>query len=956
MVKTLADFAKLLNDVKRDEFKTDKYKITEGKLLHFCNPKTVPNRFKTFYIRKKSGGLREINAPCYQLGSLLYILNIVFKAVYTPSESAMGFTENRSVVSNASMHIGHHYVFNIDLENFFPSIPQARVWARIQLPPFNLTQKVANVVAGLCCHPNTEKSANVLPQGAATSPLLTNAICDTLDRRMRGVARRFGLHYSRYADDMTFSSMHNVYQEGSDFRVEIKRIIEGQGFKMNDKKTRLLRDGERQEVTGLTVNQSVNVTRKYVHDLRWILHCWEKEGYGKTYAKFYNFYKRTKGYIKKGEPVMENVIDGKLNYMRMVKGSNNPTYRKLLRRFEKLQGVVFEDTETYKGKSYVYVYSYSVSEFKRLFNTDLILTVSVKNKLVAKCQIEERSKVLAISRKTQKFLCKDLAKKLPEDKIESKELNKCFITLCRAKGKNFWLITMDEMKRSKCQSLINVDIDVDTLLEIWKKDGIYDAADALHYAVTERMPISFWDGHDTSKKAYQNRESMPAAPDGKRPEKLANINTCSDSEHIEEKKSDPSGMKSSLNEEGMKDMLSKEVSELIYYFTHNKNLTRLQQVSRNRLLARDCMASGVREESDSESKASSGKESLEIGTDQTQKDKTDGIRYVSPSHLHSFLYRFNQDPILKYTCHEIDTDEVIASINEICGTQQYDFQKHATKIRERLSSLLSEFISERKFLDKKFIGMLCAYVGISQKEWSSLNIKTSWNSSDIISWSKTHMGIVLSPGRNIARKQKNNGFKLERALRSNLTGNRILTFRDLVIYFKSLFHIRRDNPLKKIIEYVDDRPNIKNKNISIFFSNFSDDIELFTDVDKLVQAYKVILRIFRDANKGGQLDIDVSFYESDGCVYFTIYDKNHIYGKSLSATIKRIGESQTNLIKNQINGLCDLYIEAEFPNKEFARIGLWTKASKPIGNGDIPNIPVERLHNATGVKYILKFN
>ena len=406
-VKTLANFAKLLNDVKIDEFNTEKYKITEKQLLHFCNPKTVPNRYKTFYIKKKSGGLREINAPCYQLGVLLHILNIVFKAVYTPSESTMGFTEERSVVTNALAHIGHHYVFNIDLENFFPSIPQARVWARIQLPPFNFPREVANVVAGLCCHTNGDSTGNVLPQGAATSPLLTNAVCDTLDRRMRGVAKRFGLHYTRYADDMSFSSMHNVFQEGSDFRTEIKRLIEEQGFKMNDKKTRLLRDGERQEVTGLTVNQRVNVSRKYVHDIRWILHCWEKDGYGKAYALFYDYYKRTKGYIKKGEPVMENVIGGKLNYMRMVKGENNTTYRKLLERFTKLQGLVFVDTETDKGKSYTYVYSYSIPEFKKLFKTELTLEVSTKNKLIGKCQIEERDKVLAISKKTQSYLCKD---------------------------------------------------------------------------------------------------------------------------------------------------------------------------------------------------------------------------------------------------------------------------------------------------------------------------------------------------------------------------------------------------------------------------------------------------------------------------------------------------------------------------------------------------------------------
>ena len=316
-MKTVGHLASLLYQIKCDEFGTKKHKITAKQLRYFSMAKT-PKRYKTFQIRKKSGGIREINAPCYQLKVILYFLNKLLKAIYTPNESAMGFAEGRSVVTNAQQHIGCHYVFNIDLENFFPSIPQSRVWKRLQLPPFNFSQEIANVVAGLCCHPNAEGTMNVLPQGAATSPILTNAICEKLDRRMRGVAKRFGLHYSRYADDMTFSSMHNVYREGHEFRLEIKRIIEEQGFKMNDKKTRLLRNGRRQEVTGLTVNSSVNVSRKYIKYLRWILHIWEKEGYAKAYSEFYPRYKHDKGYIKKGEPIMENVIGGKLNYLRMV--------------------------------------------------------------------------------------------------------------------------------------------------------------------------------------------------------------------------------------------------------------------------------------------------------------------------------------------------------------------------------------------------------------------------------------------------------------------------------------------------------------------------------------------------------------------------------------------------------------------------------------------------------------
>ena len=510
-VECLADFVKLLNDVKTSEFKTTKHTITKKQLSHFCNPKIVPNRYKTFLIKKKSGGLREINAPCRQLGILQYILNIVFKAVYTPNSSAMGFTEGRSVVSNASVHAGHHYVFNIDLENFFPSIPQARVWKRLQLPPFNLKKEIANVVAGLCCHPNSEKTMCVLPQGAPTSPLLTNAICDKLDRRMCGVAKRFGLHYSRYADDMTFSSMHNVYQEGSDFRVEIKRIIEDQGFKMNDKKTRLLRDGARQEVTGLIVNQITNVTRKYVHDIRWMLHCWEKDGYGKAYALFYRYYKCTKGYVKKGEPVMENVIDGKLNYMRMVKGEHNSAYRKLLERFNKLQDIVFVDNETDKGESYVYVFSYAMAEFEELFKTSITLEVSPKNKLIGKCTIDDREKIISISKSTKEFLCGQIEQKKQGETINADSLSKCFVTLCRSKGKNFWLITKSEMKRSKCLSVLNVNIDIDNLLDVWEHEGIVEAADLLNnsiFKVTSASKKPEPNNIDKEKKSISSKQKV----------------------------------------------------------------------------------------------------------------------------------------------------------------------------------------------------------------------------------------------------------------------------------------------------------------------------------------------------------------------------------------------------------------------------------------------------------------
>lgn len=503
-IKDLTDFVRLLNEIKSDEFGKSSSKITKGQLLHYSYYKIVPNRYRTFHIKKKSGGLREINAPCRELSTLLYLLNILFKALYTPGSSVMGFAEGRSVVMNASMHTGHHYVFNIDLENFFPSIPQGRVWARLQLPPFKFPVEVAKVVAGLCCHINEEGTQCVLPQGAPTSPLLTNAICDKLDRRMHGVARKFGLHYSRYADDMTFSSMHNVYQEGSDFRKEIKRIIEDQGFKMNDKKTRLLRDGQRQEVTGLTVNENVNLTRKYIRDIRCILHVWEKEGYEKAYAYFYAIYKKEKGYIKKGEPIMENVIGGKLNYMRMVKGERNAAYKKLLARFNKLQDVAFVDTETEPNKSFVYVSSYSMKEFKEYFRTPISMEISDNNNLVVKCQIGGKDKSLSVSKSTQKALCPNLDQLNPGDCVKSPLLDNCFVSLCVSMGKNFWLVTTSEMKRSRCFNILNANIDIDRLLDVWEKEGINKAAILFKEFITSKDKSALKIGENNPNTIIRN--------------------------------------------------------------------------------------------------------------------------------------------------------------------------------------------------------------------------------------------------------------------------------------------------------------------------------------------------------------------------------------------------------------------------------------------------------------------
>lgn len=368
------DLLNLLNRIKIDEieelgFDASKYHpFTMRHINYYCNPNNVFHRYRQFHIRKKSGGTRVITAPRNRsFMMILQAVNEILKAIYTPSDYAMGFTEGRSVVSNATIHKCQNYVFNIDLKDFFPSVEQFRVWKRLQLKPFNFPKQIANIIAGLCSmrqtreiidetkeHENDKRYKYVLPQGSPVSPIITNMICDTLDRRLAGLAHRFGLCYSRYADDITFSSMHYVYSPNGKFRTELCRIISDQGFTLNEDKTRLQKVGARQEVTGIIVSKKLNVTKKYVRDIRNILYIWDRYGYTAAIAKFLPKYKAAKGHVKKGNPDLQNVIDGKLMYLKMIKGEEDSVYIKLYTKFQSLvnRDTSLDKTNTY-GISYV---------------------------------------------------------------------------------------------------------------------------------------------------------------------------------------------------------------------------------------------------------------------------------------------------------------------------------------------------------------------------------------------------------------------------------------------------------------------------------------------------------------------------------------------------------------------------------------------------------------------------
>jgi RNA-directed DNA polymerase len=336
------DFVSLLNYVKStlhmDNEDNDEYPDFK---VHHINQYTFSHfgklRFKKFEIKKKSGGTRIIHAPHKGLKSILKVFNSLLQCVAITSNNSFGFTPNKSIVDNAKIHTNQNYVYNIDLKDFFFSFDQNRVKMMFYNPPYNIKNiRLCSFMATLVTHhidenENPKLSDAVLTQGSPASPTLTNMLCYRLDNRLLGLSKRFNLNYSRYADDITFSGQTNVFRK-VDFQKELLRIIEqDQNLTLNPKKTRLQSRGNKQEVTGLTVNTKVNVSQKYIKNMRLHLYLCEKYGCKKAAELV------SKDICEaiSGEKLLE-IIKGKIDFIGMVKGKETPLVNKLYKRYFRL--------------------------------------------------------------------------------------------------------------------------------------------------------------------------------------------------------------------------------------------------------------------------------------------------------------------------------------------------------------------------------------------------------------------------------------------------------------------------------------------------------------------------------------------------------------------------------------------------------------------------------------------
>ncbi|MBC2116769.1 retron Ec67 family RNA-directed DNA polymerase/endonuclease [Listeria booriae] len=331
-IKTRGDLAGLLN-------------IPSSKLSYILYIKKIENLYSSFKLPKKSGGHRVINSPEEDLKDIQKSLakflsrqqKIIWDARGINQNISHAFIEGKNIISNAENHMNKRFILNVDLEDFFDSFHFGRVRGFFaQNRDFRFPIDIATIIAQISCYNRT------LPQGAPSSPIITNLICNILDIRLLKISKKYRVNYTRYADDLTFSTNDRSFSDKyMKFLVEISLEIKHAGFMINNKKTRLQLKDSRQEVTGLIVNKKVNVKKEY---------------YKKTRAMADNLY-RHKTFDIDGKPGTINKLEGRFSFINQLDRRNNEINRKRVELTQKSNSRHCLNTRE-KGYQYFLFYKY----------------------------------------------------------------------------------------------------------------------------------------------------------------------------------------------------------------------------------------------------------------------------------------------------------------------------------------------------------------------------------------------------------------------------------------------------------------------------------------------------------------------------------------------------------------------------------------------------------------------
>ncbi len=321
-LRNIADICELLN-------------ISQNQLKYILFVRK--NNYIEFSIKKRNGGYRKINIPKKDLKQIQRRLLEVLYNVYEFKECQQGFMKNRSIVTNAKKHIGANYVLNLDLKDFFDTINFGRIRGLFLGKPFNLNNEVATILAKIVTNENR------LPQGAPTSPIISNMICYILDNNIEKYFKNYNCNYTRYADDITISTKSYRFPKQiarKDLNNNIilgdrliKIIEEEAGFIINRNKTKFSEKMKRQEVTGIIINEKINIKRIYIKNLRAMLYNCKKNGLEEEAKKYF---KNSQQNIESIVYRYKKIIEGKINFLKMVKGEYDKTFLKYAKEYNEI--------------------------------------------------------------------------------------------------------------------------------------------------------------------------------------------------------------------------------------------------------------------------------------------------------------------------------------------------------------------------------------------------------------------------------------------------------------------------------------------------------------------------------------------------------------------------------------------------------------------------------------------
>ena len=338
-------------------------------------------------------------------------------------------------------------------------------------------------------------------------------------------------------------------------------------------------------------------------------------------------------------------------------------------------------------------------------------------------------------------------------------------------------------------------------------------------------------------------------------------------------------------------------------------------------------------------------------TEISSKSKNSSLpRYIDPYHLYKFLFEYNQDPVLRSTCHDIDSEE-LNKINDYCDSDSYDFKKHLQKIVENFDGHEKKFFAppQVKALIRGYLTGKDYQGNQLKRGWSSVGIKINWSSDILTDWVTKNPNIPPNLNEDIAGDREVELLEIEPQINSPITHAPIQNFSQLVLHFKNLFHLKSGSQgLRAILDRVNFIRKWKEKvELQITDQEFPNNLEHFTDVDKLIQAYNKLLQLIIEQHQGDKKPkVKLRFYEEDQRVYLSIHHLNGKYNKTVQNCIDRPhGRDYKNLINSQINGLCNLHLKADFGSQEFAAINLW----------DRKKLEVQKLNSFIGVEHILEF-